>query len=91
MLVFLYKKSAHGPIRGTMGILPKIHRDIGQKVGSAVYDTLRNGDSAVYLTLTVEWRLGSVSYTAEWRLHGVSYTAEFIPRNSFALFCSLFK
>ena len=28
--------------------LPKIHRYIIQKVGSAGYDTPRNGDSAVY-------------------------------------------
>ena len=30
--------------------MPKIHRDIEQKVSSAVYDTLRNGDSVVYHT-----------------------------------------
>jgi hypothetical protein len=51
---FVIKKPAPGPIRGTLGrfcFLLKIHRDIGQKVGSAVYDTPLNGDSAVYLTL----------------------------------------
>ena len=45
--------AAPGPIRGTLRqfcFLPKIHRDIGQKVGSAVNDTAGNGDSVVYFT-----------------------------------------
>ena len=51
---FFYQKAAPGPIRGTLGqfqFLAKIHRDIGQKAVSAVYDTPRNSDSEVYLTL----------------------------------------
>jgi len=60
---FFQQKAAQGLIRVTLGrfqFLPKIHRDIGQKVGSVVYDrngdlgvylAPRNGDSAVYLTL----------------------------------------
>ena len=42
-----------GPNKGTLGrfrFWPKIGVDIRQKVGSAVYDTPRNGDSVVYHT-----------------------------------------
>jgi len=46
---FFHKKTASGPIRGTLGRFCFLLK-IGQKVGSAVYDTPRNGDSAVYLT-----------------------------------------
>jgi len=70
----LYQKAAPGPIRGTLGrfqFLPKIHRDIGQKIGSAVYDTPQSGDLATQ-------RLSGVSYTAEWQLSDVSYTVDFI-------------
>ena len=51
--LFFHQKAPPGPHRDTLGwfhFLPKIHRDIEQKVGSAVYDTPQNGDSAVYLT-----------------------------------------
>ena len=50
---FFHQKAAPGPIRGTMGqfcFSPKIHRDIRQKAGSALYDTPQNGDSEVNLT-----------------------------------------
>ena len=69
---FFHQKAPPDPLRGNLGqfhFLLKIHRDIEQKVGSAVYDTPRNGDSAV----TTEWRLGGVSYTAEWQLDSVRY------------------
>jgi len=52
-------KICSGPIRGTMGrfcFLPKIHRDIWQNVGSAIYDTRRKGDSAVYLTQRILYK-----------------------------------
>jgi len=51
---FLHQKAAPGLLRGTLrrfSFLPNIHRDIEQKVDSAVYDTPQNGDSVVYLTL----------------------------------------
>ena len=64
---FFHQNAPLGPLRGTLGqfhFLPKIHRDIEQKVAlqcmilidtlwngnSAVYVTLQNGDLAVYLT-----------------------------------------
>ena len=50
---FFHQKAPPGPHRGTMGrfhFLAKIQGDIGQKVGSAVYFTPRNGDSSVYPT-----------------------------------------
>jgi len=40
--LFFHQKDPPGPLRGTLGqfyFLLKIHRDIEQKVGSAVYDT----------------------------------------------------
>ena len=46
---FLNQIAPPGPLRGTLGrfhFLPKIHRDIEQKV----YDTPRDRDSAVYIT-----------------------------------------
>ena len=76
---FFNQKAPPGPLRGTLGrlyFLPKIHRDIKQKVGSAVYDTPRIGDSAVYFTP----RNGdSAVYLT---------TAELVPKNIYALFCS---
>ena len=39
-VLFFHQKAVPGPIKGTLGrfeFLPKIHRDIKQKVGSAVY------------------------------------------------------
>ena len=63
---FFHQKAPPGPLRGTLGrfhFLLKIHRDIEQKVGSAVYDTPRNGNFVVYLTL----RNGdSVVYLTPW-------------------------
>ena len=51
LLVYFIKKLPLVPLEGRFCFLPKNHRDIGQKVGSAVYDTPRKGDSVVYLTL----------------------------------------
>ena len=50
LLVYFIKKLLLVRLQGRFCFLPKNHRDIGQKVGSAVYDTPRNGDSALYHT-----------------------------------------
>ena len=50
---FFHQIAPPGPIRGTLGrfyFLPNIRVDNQQKIGSALYDTPQNGDSAVYLT-----------------------------------------
>ena len=53
VLFFGHQIAPLGPIRGTLGrfrFFMKICRDIRPKVRSAVYDSPRNGDSAVYDT-----------------------------------------
>ena len=55
MFCFFHQIAPPGPIRGTLGqfqFFLKIHEEIRQKVGSALYDTgtPRNSYSAVYHT-----------------------------------------
>ena len=64
--MFFHQIAPPGPIRGTLGwfrFFPKICGDIRQKVVSAVYDTLRNGNTLVYhtprngdLVVYITWR-----------------------------------
>ena len=56
MCWFFHQIAPSGSIRGTLGcfrFFPKIRRNIRQKVGPAVYDTLRNGNSGMYDTIMV--------------------------------------
>ena len=73
MLVLVLLVPLEVPTLGRFNFLPEILRDIEQKVVSAVYDTLRNGDSVVYLTP----RNGNSGVYV-----GIS------TKKSFALFCS---
>jgi len=78
---FFHQKAPPCPLRGNLGryhFLPKIHRDIEQKVGSGVYDTPgtpRNGDSTVYLT---PWNGESAVYLTLWNGDSAVYLT---PRN----------
>ena len=48
---FFHQKAPSGPLRGTLERFNfmKIHRNIEQKVGSLVYDTPQNDNSALYI------------------------------------------
>ena len=77
---FFIKKAPPGPL-GRFHFLPKIYRDIEQKVGSAVYDTQQNGDSTVFEKLRngfsgVYLTQRICPHKVFLKFRGVSYNAE---------------